>query len=41
MILGGFLIVMALAIYYLHKPKRPPKGSVSYYKERWRLISNY
>jgi len=41
MILGGLMIVLALTAYYLYKPRPPPKGSVAYYKEQWRLISTY
>lgn len=38
MIIGGLLIMMALGIYIFHIPKLPPKGSVSYYKYKWRQL---
>jgi hypothetical protein len=40
MIIGGILIAIALTTYYLYYPKLPPKGSVAYYKYRWRQITN-
>ncbi len=40
MIIGGILITIALVTYYLYYPKMPPKGSLSYYKNRWRQIIN-
>lgn len=39
MIIGGFLIAMALITYYFYYPKLPPKGSLSYYRYKWRQIS--
>jgi len=38
MIVGGLLIASALFIYYTHYPKEPLKGSLSYYKQQWKLL---
>ena len=38
MIIGGLLIMIALGVYIFHTPKLPPKGSVSYYKYKWRQL---
>ena len=40
MIIGGFLIAMALITYYLYYPRLPPKGSVSYYRYKWNELKN-
>ena len=42
MIISGIIITIALVSYYLYLYflKLPPKGSVSYYKYRWRQITN-
>lgn len=37
MIIGGALITIALITYYLYYPKLPPKGSLSYYRYKWKL----
>lgn len=39
MILGGFIISLALITYFLYKPKEAPKGSLGYYKKIWKEIS--
>ena len=36
MIIGGVLILTALGIYIFYKKKLPNKGSLSYYKYKWR-----
>lgn len=38
MIIGGFLITLALITYYIYYPKLPPKGSLNYYKYKWKLL---
>lgn len=38
MILGGVLITMALCVYIFHIPKLPTKGSLKYYKTKWRQV---
>lgn len=38
MIVGGILIISALIVYCIHKPKRSPKGSLGYYKKEWKTI---
>jgi len=38
MILGGLFIAIALGVYIFHKPKELTKGSLSYYKYKWRQI---
>jgi len=38
MILGGLFIAIALGVYIFHKPKLPNKGSLKYYKYKWRQI---
>ncbi len=38
MIVGGALIAIALIAYYLYYPKLPPKGSLGYYKYKWKLL---
>jgi hypothetical protein len=40
MIFGSILIGITLIIYYCYYPKLPPKGSLGYYKQEWRYISN-
>jgi len=40
MIIGGLLITTTLIIYYLYYPKMSPKGSLGYYKYKWKEISN-
>ena len=35
MIVGGFLVTIALITYFIYKPKEPPKGSLGYYKKLW------
>ena len=39
MIIGGLLITIALITYYCYIPKFPPKGSLGYYRYKWRLLS--
>lgn len=39
MIIGGVLIAVALLTYYFYYPKYPPKGSLSYYRYKWKLLS--
>lgn len=41
MIFGGLFIVMALIAYFSYNNKRPPKGSLGYYRQQWREIANY
>ena len=38
MIVGGALIAIALITYYLYYPELPPKGSLSYYRYKWKLL---
>lgn len=38
MIIGGALIAIALIAYYLYYPKFPPKGSLGYYRYKWKLL---
>lgn len=38
MIIGGALIAIALITYYLYYPKFPPKGSLGYYRYKWKLL---
>ncbi len=40
MIIGGILITLALVAYYFYYPNLPPKGSVAYYKYRWKQLTN-
>jgi hypothetical protein len=41
MIVGGVLISLAFILYISHYPKQLSKGSILYYKEKWRSIDNY
>lgn len=42
MIIGGVLILIALGVYIFNKKKLPNKGSLSYYRYKWKMIStNY
>jgi hypothetical protein len=40
MIVGGILITIVLITYYLYNPKLPIKGSLSYYRYKWRQLDN-
>lgn len=39
MIIGGIVITIALFAYCLYYPKNPPKGSLGYYKYKWKLLN--
>jgi len=39
MIIGGILILISLILYNSYYPKNPPKGSLTYYKQKWKTIS--
>jgi len=41
MIFGGLFIVIALIAYFSYNNKRPPKGSLGYYRQQWREVANY
>lgn len=35
MIVGGFLILIAICTYFCYYPKPPKRGSLAYYKNKW------
>ncbi len=41
MIIGGILLTIGILVYFIYNPRLPPKGSLSYYKNKWREISNF
>lgn len=38
MIIGGIIIITALLVYCIYNPRLPPRGSLGYYKYKWKKV---